>query len=339
MKAAIFQGAGSIRVLDAPMPEVGPEDVLVRVEACGICGTDVHIFHGHQGAAKTAPPIILGHEFSGVIAAVGRDVRGLRVGDRVCVDPNRLCGACVPCKTGRGHFCTGMVCYGTTANGGFAQYCVVAAKQAYRLAPEVPFDVGCMAEPVSCCLHGIDLCGIRPGDTVLVIGGGPIGQIMLQLARMAGAAVTALSEPVEAKREQALALGADAAFDPAAGELTAQLASAGLQPSAVIECAGLPSTMEQALRAAAPGAVVMLFGLGSPGDEIPLRPFEVFQKELTVRASFINPYTMDRAVRLINSGRLRLSGLIAAAIPLEGLAEALGGARDGGKVVVHPNGE
>lgn len=338
MRAAVFQGAGSIRILDVPMPAVGPEDVLVQVESCGICGTDVHIFHGRQGAAQTTPPTILGHEFSGVVAAAGQNVHTLQIGDRVCVDPNQLCGACGPCKSGRGHFCTAMTCYGTTSNGGFAQYCAVAAKQVYRLAPEVSFDIGCMAEPVSCCLHGIDLCGIRPGDTVLVIGGGPIGQIMLQLARLSGAAVTVLSEPVEAKRRQALSLGTDFVLDPAASSLPEQLASCGLVPAAVIECVGLPSTMRQAIQAAAPTSTVMLFGLGSPGDEIPLRPFEVFQKELTIRSSFINPYTMERAVNLINSGRLRLAELVAASISLDSLEHALSSPSSNGKVIVHPNG-
>lgn len=338
MKAAVFMGTGDIRVMDVPKPGLGPGDVLVKVAACGICGTDIHIFSGAEGAAKTVPPTILGHEFAGVIEAVGRDVTSLKAGDRVCVDPNDMCGACISCKSGQGHYCTDMVGYGTTADGGFAQYCRVPAKQAYRLADSVPFQVGCMAEPVSCCLHGIDMCGIRPGSTVLVIGGGAIGQIMAQLARLSGAAAVILSEPVEKKRTLALSLGASHAIDPTEEDPAAQLARLGLACDVVIECVGRRETMCDAIRLAANRATVMLFGLGHPDDEIPIKPFELFKKELTLRASYINPYTMDRAVRLLNSGVLHLQELISCQISLEELGETLGSKERfaGGKVIVDP---
>ncbi len=278
MKAAVFMGAGDIRVTEVPKPVPGPGDVLVKVAACGICGTDVHIFSGEEGAAKTVPPTILGHEFAGVIEAAGGDVTDFQVGDRVCVDPNDMCGACVPCKSGQGHYCTGMVGYGTTADGGFARYCRVPARQVCRLAESVPFEVGCLAEPVSCCLHGIDMCIIRPGAEVLVIGGGAIGQIMVQLARLSGAAAVVLSEPVEKKRALALSLGASHVIDPAAADPAAQLARLGLSPDVVIECAGRKETMCDAIRLAANRATVMLFGLGRPDDEIPVKPFQLFRK-------------------------------------------------------------
>ena len=339
MKAAVFQGKERISVLDVPTPVLRPTDILVKVHSCGICGTDVHIFNGAEGAAKTTPPTILGHEFAGVVEAVGAEVTELHPGDHVCVDPNEMCGGCLPCKTGKGHYCTHMVGYGTTADGGFAQYCAVPAKQAYLLDHAVPFDIGCMAEPVSCCLHGIDLCEIKAGDTVLVIGGGAIGQIMLQLARLAGAAVTILSEPVAEKRALALELGTSYAFDPLTTDLTAELNRLGLSPNAVIECVGRPGTMCDAVRLAGNKATVMLFGLGTPDEEIPIRPFDLFKKELTIRASYINPYTMARSVALINSGSLRLHELIARTIPLSDLADTLA-SRDSfvrGKIIVHPN--
>lgn len=339
MKSAVFFGKGDIRVVETARPTLGRGDILVKVAACGICGTDVHIFSGAEGAAKTTPPTILGHEFAGVVEEVGADVDSVRVGDRVCVDPNDMCGACIPCKTGVGHYCTHMIGYGTTANGGFAQYCAVPAKQAYRLDDAVPFDVGCMAEPVSCCLHGIDMCGIRPGSTVFVIGGGAIGQIMLQLARISGAAYTILSEPVEQKRALALSLGTHFTVNPMQEDVAAQLAAKNLSPDVVIECVGRRETMAEAIHLAGNKAAVMLFGLTNPDDQIQIKPFELFKKELTIRASYINPYTMDRAVKLINSGTLHLEELIAYRIGLEELQETLSSRERfaAGKVIVHPN--
>lgn len=339
MKAAVFMGEGNVQVMEVPRPAVGPNDILVKVAACGICGTDIHIFSGAEGAAKTVPPTILGHEFAGTVVEIGEAVTGFAAGDRVCVDPNDMCGECVPCKTGLGHFCTHMTGYGTTADGGFAEYCRIPAKQAYRLGDNVSFDVGCMAEPVSCCLHGIDMCEIKPGSVVLVIGGGAIGQIMLQLARISGAAVTILSEPVAGKRELALSLGTSYVIDPMTEDAAARLAELGLEPDVVIECVGRKNTMCDAIRLAANKATVMLFGLGHPDDEIPVKPFELFKKELTIRASYINPYTMDRAVRLLNSGVLHLQELVSCRIPLEELHDTLGSRERfaSGKVIVDPS--
>ena len=175
MKAAVFYGKHDLRIEDIAMPEPKAGEVLIRVHACGICGTDVHIFHGDEGAAKTPPRTVLGHEFAGEIVAVGEGVTAVQVGERVCVDPNRLCGDCYYCKSGIGHFCEAMVGIGTTVNGGFAEYCAVPASQVYPFPASLSYEKAAMTEPVACCLHGIEMCNIRSGDTVAVIGGGPAG--------------------------------------------------------------------------------------------------------------------------------------------------------------------
>lgn len=198
-----------MKVQESPVPKLEPDGVLVRVMACGICGTDVHIYEGDKGAADTTPPVILGREFSGVVEAVGEKVSRVKAGDRVCIDPNSLCGACSYCRTGIGHFCENMVGIGTTVDGGFAEYCAVPESQVYRLAAGTSFEEGAMAEPLACCLHGIDLCEIRPGSAVMVIGAGMIGLLMVQLAKLSGVRLVAVLEPVEEKRIMALKLGAD----------------------------------------------------------------------------------------------------------------------------------
>ena len=339
MKSAVFYGKHDLRVEEHPMPEVGPHDVLIQVEACGVCGTDVHIYEGDKGAAEVTPPTILGHEFSGVIREVGSEVKKYKAGDRVCIDPNCYCGACDPCRNGVAHFCENMMGYGTTVNGGFAEYCAVDERQVYLLGENTTFEQGAMAEPVACCLHGIDMCEIQPGQQVVIIGGGMIGLLMLQLAKLAGAAKVALLEPVENKREVGSKLGADVCIDPVKEDVKERLAENGMDwVNVVIECVGRPSTIEQAIEIAGNKAVVMMFGLTKPDEEIAVKPFQVFQKELVLKASYINPYTQKRALDLINSGRLDVSSMVYEVCSLDKLEEILSRpeVRAKGKYVISP---
>ena len=339
MKSAVFYGKHDMRVEESPMPKVGAEDVLIQVKACGICGTDVHIYEGDKGAAEVTPPTILGHEFSGVVAEVGSAVTNVKVGDRVCIDPNCYCGTCDFCRNGIAHYCTDMIGYGTTVNGGFAEYCSVNQRQVYKLGDHTTFEQGAMTEPVACCLHGMDMCNIHPGSSVVIIGGGMIGLLMLQLARLAGAARTALLEPVASKREVAKKLGADICIDPIHEDVKAALAAAGMTwVNTVIECVGRTSTIEQAIDIVGNKGTVMMFGLTKPDDTISLKPFEVFKKEIELKASYINPYTQKRALELIDSGRLDVSSMVYAVESLDNLAEILAKPelRANGKYIISP---
>ena len=339
MKSAVFYGKHDLRVEEHEMPKVGPKDVLIQVKACGVCGTDVHIYEGDKGAAEVTPPTILGHEFSGVIAEVGSEVTNYKAGDRVCIDPNCYCGACEPCRNGVVHYCEHMIGYGTTVNGGFAEYCAVNERQVYKLGENTSFEQGAMTEPVACCLHGMDMCEIRPGHQVVVIGGGMIGLLMLQLARLAGAAKVALLEPVESKREVGKKLGADICIDPIHEDVKARLKEEGMNwVNTVIECVGRPSTIEQAIDVAGNKAVVMMFGLTKPDETISVKPFEIFKKELVLKASYINPYTQKRALDLIDSGRLDVSSMVYEVAGLDRLADILSSPelRAKGKYIISP---
>ena len=321
------------------MPHTGPKDVLIQIKACGVCGTDVHIYEGDKGAAEVTPPTILGHEFSGVIAQVGSEVTEYKPGDRVCIDPNCYCGSCEPCRNGVAHYCEHMIGYGTTVNGGFAEYCAVNERQVYKLGDNTTFEQGAMTEPLACCLHGIDMCGIRPGHQVVIIGGGMIGLLMLQLARLAGAARIALLEPVESKRAVGRQLGADVCIDPLTENAEARLKEAGMTwINTVIECVGRPSTIEQAIDLAGNKAVVMMFGLTRPDETISVKPFQIFQKELELKASYINPYTQKRALDLIDSGRLDVSSMVCDVCGLDRLSEILSdpALRAKGKHIISP---
>ena len=339
MRSAVFYGKHDLRVEEYPVPVVGKDEVLVRVKVCGVCGTDVHIYEGDKGAAEVTPPTILGHEFAGIVEAAGENVTKYKKGDRVCVDPNAYCGKCDFCKEGKAHYCTDMIGYGTTVNGGFAEYCSVKESQIYLLGEHTSFEQGAMAEPVACCLHGIDLCEIKPGSSVLVIGGGMIGLLMIQLARLSGAARVVLIEPVEGKRKMGERLGADLSIDPTGKNVAEVLQKNGMgQIETVIECVGRTNTIEQAIELAGNKAVVMMFGVTKPDAAISLKPYEVFRKELTLRASYINPYTQKRALALIDSGKLDVTSMICGNCRLEELENILGNpsVRAMGKYLIHP---
>lgn len=321
MKAAVYHGPQNMTVDEIPVGELGRSQVRVKVKYCGVCGTDLHIFHGDGGAADVTPPLVPGHELSGVVAEVGEDVTSVKVGDRVAVDPNNTCGECYFCKNGKAHFCQNMIGYGTTKDGGFAEYATVDEKVVYKFAEHLDFIEAAMTEPISCCLNGIDLCNIKAGDTVLVIGGGPIGMIMLQLAKYAGAGKLILSEPVEEKRELAMKIGATKTINPIEEDVKKVLSEYCENVDCVIECAGRIQTQEQAIDLAGNCATVMYFGLCGPDANFPLKPDVLFKKELTVTSSFINPYTFQRALSVLESGRLELSSLITNVVPLDDIVD------------------
>ena len=321
MKAAVYHGSGDLRVEEVPVRKLKDNEVKIQVKYCGICGTDIHIFHGDGGCCDVTPPLVPGHEFSGVVAEVGAGVKTVKVGDRVTGDPNDMCGECYFCKNGMQHFCKNNIGIGTTVDGGFAEYVIMREKQVYKVSDELSFIEAAMAEPISCCLHGIDLCNIKAGDTVLVIGGGPIGMIMMQLAKNAGASKVIMSEPVEEKREQALKLGATKTIDPLHEDVEAVLAEYCENVNVVIECVGNVHTQADAVRFAGKGATIMYFGLAAPEESFPIRPDDIFKKELHITSSYINPYSFERAIQILESGTVELESLITNVVPLDDIAD------------------
>lgn len=340
MKAAVFYGKHDLKIENINKPTAKADEVVVKVMACGICGTDIHIYEGDEGAAATPPGTILGHEFAGIVTEVGSEVNDIKIGDRVCVDPNKLCGKCYYCKSAIGHFCESIIGIGTTVNGGFEQFCAVPQSQIYKIADTTSFEEAAMSEPVSCCMHGIDLCDIKTDDTVLVIGCGMIGLIMLQLAKTAGAAKLIAIEPEEEKRKLAKKFGADLCINPITEDVENVLAEHGIQRiTKVIECVGRAETMKQAVKLAGKKSIVMFFGLTAPDDTIDIKPFEIFKKELEIKASYINPYTQQRAIEMIDSGRIDVKSMIYKIAKIEELPEILGDRklRSKGKFIINPN--
>jgi 2-desacetyl-2-hydroxyethyl bacteriochlorophyllide A dehydrogenase len=342
MKAngSFFLGNKTFEVRQMEFGPLGDGEVLIRNMAAGICGTDVHIYHGEAGSAEVVPPIVLGHEFSGVVEAIGSGVTTVKVGDHVTLDPNIYCGQCLPCRMGKKQNCEHLFALGVNVNGGFAEYCRAPQAQCFVLDPALPFDVGAMTEPLACALHGIDRAAIQPGQTVLVIGGGTIGLLMVQLARLSGASCIILSEPIAMRREIGLTVGADAAVDPINENLNERIheISGRSGVDVVIECVGKTFATKQAIEAAGFGATVLLFSVPQLDATVPLPLFDVYKKELKIMGSFINPDTHQRAVNLLNSGRLQIQELITHTYGLSKVEDAIlmQMKNESIKVLVHP---
>ncbi|MCI8274761.1 MAG: zinc-dependent alcohol dehydrogenase family protein [Lachnospiraceae bacterium] len=341
MKSAVFLGMKNIQVQERQIPEPGPGEVLVKVMACGICGSDVHIFEGDQGSAPTIPPQVQGHEFSGLVAKAGSGVTNCKEGDRVCVDPADNCNECYYCANGMMAHCDNLKAIGTNVDGAFSEYCIVPARLVYHLADDVTFIEGAMAEPLACCINGADRSGIKVSDNVVIYGGGMIGLLLMQLARLKGAANVVLVEPVEAKRKVAEKLGASFTVDPMEAKVKDTLLAHGIDHvQTVIETCGLKSTSEEAVDIVDRGGTVLLFAVTKVDSVIGLMTYKVFQKELTIKGSYCSPYDMGRAVELINAHRIDVTTMLAGTRPLEGVAEILAdpAVRAQGKWVILPNG-
>ena len=330
MKAVVFQEADRLIIEDRPIPEVGGHDALVKVHACGICGTDIHIFHGEHTVKF---PVVPGHELSGTVTAVGGKVTNVQTGDRVTVDPNIVDHTCFFCRRGEIHLCENLTAVGVNFDGGFAEYCRMPAVQAYKVPESLSLDEAAMAEPLACCIHGIDRANITPGSNVVVLGGGSIGLLLIQLAKIAGARHILVSEPDERKRHLAAQFGADIQVGPRdiAREVS-ELTKVGAD--VVIESAGRLETAELAIKLARRGGTVLQFGVVSPDKQARISPYDIYYKELTVRGSFVNPFTHSRAIELLASKQIDVMPIITHRFPLDDAVKALETAQGGEAIKV-----
>lgn len=320
MQAARLVGIGDMRVSEISRPTPGLTDLLVRVEACGVCGSDRHMFRGEY---PTALPVTLGHEFAGIIESVGGAVNGFAPGMRITGDPNISCGRCAQCLAGRPNLCAELTAIGVFRDGGFANYVVVPQTQAVQLPETLDPLHGAFCEPVGCCLHALDVARIAPGASVAIFGGGVIGLLMVELVKLAGAGAIILSTRQKPRRDLAEQLGAthtvDASGDPV-GEIR-RLLPDGVDVS--IECAGVAETFAQSIAATRRGGTVVIFGVMPKGEMVSVSPYDLLVNELRLESAWLNPNTHARAAQLVASGALNLDALITRTIPLAELPGVL----------------
>lgn len=321
MKAALFKGAKNLETVELEIPSLRANELLVKINSCGVCGTDFHIFNGLAPAANNT---VLGHEFSGEIVETGESCDGFKVGDKIAVDPNIYCGECSYCKSGQVHFCKNHKAHGVTINGGFAEYAVVPLSQAYRIPNQFPLEFAAFAEPLSCCIHGVDKAEIKAGETVAIVGGGAIGLLMLQLVKLSGASKILLVEPDDFRRSLALKLGADHVLDPKSETIFKEVEMiTGGGADTVIECVGKSSAVEMSIGFAGRGGKIVIFGLAPVNSKIQINLQEFFHKELSLRNSFLNPFTFGRSVEMLVAQRVKVDELPVTSVGLENLKDVL----------------
>ena len=299
-----------IALLNLPEPQIeNPDEVKIKISYCAICGTDAHFYAGHLDdiIPDSAVPYRLGHEATGIVVELGEKAtaKGLKIGDRVTYYFKAYCGDCYYCRNGQEQFCTN-VKNNMTA---MSDYIVVSEQQVYKLPDTVGMREGCMSEPVSVCLHGIDLANIRPGSRVAISGGGGIGLLCLQLAALSGACELTVIEPVPEKRELALKLGAKYVVDPSSEDTAARCAeiTGGLGYDSVIETSGSRHACQPDYDILARGGTLVYFALYGTAYAFPINMWDAFNREATIRFVYQSPYVWPRTLALLE--RLQLSGL------------------------------
>ncbi len=336
MQAAVIPEPGRIEVREVADPVPGPGEALVEVTACGICGTDQHILEGTYHADY---PTIPGHELSGVVRAVGEGVTCVEPGLRVAVNPNIPCRACRPCRRGLPHLCRNAQAVGVTRPGGFAELCALPAELCVPLPDALPLRAAAIMEPLSCCLHGLEVLGPEGGDRVAIVGGGTIGLLMTQLVRLRGAGRVVVSEPDAGKRALAERLGADATVDPASGDARASIIEALDGPADLaIEAVGRGETAALTVDLAGPGGRALLFGVCAEEIVVPIHPQRIFRDEIVIAGAYTGPFMDERSVALLAGGRIDADAIISDEFPLTQAPAAMARALepDSLKVLLRP---
>lgn len=315
MLAAVFKAKGNLELENYPLTKLKSDEILVKINSCGVCKTDQHIFAGESYAL---PDTILGHEYSGIVVDMGSKVQEFDLDDHVAIDPNIVCGYCRYCREGKINLCENLKALGVNTNGGFAEYSILPYKQAYRLPKDFPLKNASFAEPLSCCIQGIKQADIQINDEVIILGAGNIGLLMLQLAKLSGASNIIVIEPVEQKRKISLDLGADHVFDsndPQLFEKVISITNGGANK--VIECVGNDSAADLAVKLSRKGAVVILFGLSPRSSTLKLNLNDLFKKELVIKGSLLNPFTFQTAVELLIAGKINPQRFEIKQVPLQ----------------------
>jgi L-iditol 2-dehydrogenase len=345
MLAAVLHGIETVRVERRPIPNAGPGEVRVRIAAALTCGTDVKVYRRGYHARMIQPPAVFGHEFAGTIDSVGDGVSAWQPGDRVVAANSAPCGECFYCARNAFELCEDLL----FLNGAYAQYIVVPARivcsNMVRIEEGVPFAEAALAEPLACVVHALTEMKLHPGDTVAVLGAGPIGLLFCRMAKLAGSRVLVAGRHAH-RLQVALQLGADVVLDvDTAGEIVSAICAhteGGRGADVVVEAVGRPETWEQAIAAARKGGSVNLFGGCPAGTTIQVDTHRIHYDALTLRGAFHHtPATFRAAEELIASGQIMAGAFLGPDAPLAdiprifaGLAKGRGG---GVKYVIRPN--
>ena len=344
MKALLLTEYKHLELTDIPTPEIGPDDVLVRVKACGICGSDVHGWDGSSG--RRIPPLVMGHEAAGVIAAVGDNVTEFSEGDRVTFDSMVSCGKCHFCREGRPNLCDhrmvlGVSCGDYRRYGAFAEYVSVPARITFKIPDELPFEHAALIEAVSVAVHAANRTPVKMGDTAVVIGSGMIGLLVIQTIRLAGCSKVIAVDLSDEKLQVAKKFGADVTLNAAKDDVVAKVRELtdGRGADVALEVVGATATVQSAIDCTRKGGSVTLVGNLAPTVEFPLQ--SVVTREINVFGSCASSREYPACIDLLARGAIRVEEMISAKAPLEDGPEWFGklyeGNTDAMKVLLCPS--
>ncbi|MDT0345977.1 zinc-dependent alcohol dehydrogenase family protein [Streptomyces litchfieldiae] len=329
MKAALIESVGSVAVTTVPDPAPGPADIVVKVAACGLCGTDLHI---REGEFAPRLPLVPGHEFAGEVVALGREVNALAVGDRVAVDPSLYCHACRYCRTGHANLCDRWAAIGVSVAGGAAEYAVAPAANCVRLPDHVGLQDAALIEPLSCAIRGYDVLRSTLGARVLIYGSGTMGLMMLELAKRTGASGVDVVDVNPDRLATARTLGCSA---------TAASAAELDRPEGwefVIDATGNAAAIQDGLGRVAKAGTFLQFGVSDYATRATIEPYKIYNREITITGSMAVLHSYERAADLFAAGVLDPAVFISDRLPLDDYPAALDrfAAGVGRKIVVVP---
>ena len=336
MLAAVFKGEGKLVLEERQVPQVvQADDVLLQVEAAGICGTDVHILDLPPGHPAT-PDIILGHEYTGQVLKMGKGVTTLQPGDRVIVAPSLFCGTCPYCRLGRTNQCEKGDALGIFRDGGFARYSVAPERALFKIAPDLPADEAVYGELLSCVLGATSKVKIQPGESALILGGGPAGLAFLLFFKAAGAGPIIVSQRSSFRREYARKLGADLVLDPQEDSIQEKVMEAtGLGADVVVDAVG--SLFPDTIDLVAKGGKVLLFGMNEQAIG-PIRQNDITRNEIAVLGTYVGINRFPAVIKALESGVLKPSVMTTHQLPLERIFDGLEALKGGQaiKVILTP---
>jgi L-iditol 2-dehydrogenase len=318
MKALVLEEYKRLELRDAPQPAPGADELLVRVAACGICGSDVHGYDGSSG--RRIPPLVMGHEAAGTVAAAGAAVTAFRAGDRVTFDSTIFCGACHFCLRGEINLCDrrevmGVSCGEYRRAGAFAEYVTVPERIVHRLPPSMSFAEAAMLEPAAVALHAVHVSQVRGGETAMVIGAGMIGLLTLQAARALGCARVLIADVDETRLGLAQSLGASETLHLSGADLAREVIARTGGVDLALEAVGRQETIEAAIASVRKGGTVTLIGNITPQVTIPLQV--VVSRQLRLQGTAASAGEYPEAIEMIGSGKIQVKPLITAIAPLE----------------------
>lgn len=331
MKAAKISRPNFIELANIPIPEPKETEVLIKVMASGICGTDIHIFHGEYMGDY---PVIPGHEFSGVVKAVGSLVTRFKPGDRIAVEPNIACDNCFHCLNNRHNFCLNWSAIGVTRPGGMEEYVTAPEKSVFDIG-DIPFEHGALMEPLSCVLHGVERLDPEMASSIAIFGAGPIGILLLQVLKLKAAATITVVDKNPNRCDYAKEMGADEIFTDL-DDLKRD------DYDAVVDATGVIPVMNRCIDYVRHGGKVLFFGVPPAEKQINIEAFPIFRKGLTILSSFTSLRNSYQALELLKYNCFALDGFISHQLPLDefqyGIELIESGQEDVKKVIITPNG-